>query len=253
MSDNLPEQLHQPVTAVGRPYGGSNSAALDADDILIPRMKLAQLISRVVSDRLVDYGAVYVSTSREDMEPEVIAPAPKGKDSLGDEVRFYVHGDPRKGWSWRQPDGQLGRGTSYPNLALVKDHEPRNVSRTYDYLVTLPAYPLMPVRFLMHGKWGGTPAKYLNTQLLLARQQGLDSSEVAFKLQTRLTSNPKNGMEQPFVAAVVGKADVKAKDREADLDLVRQHVELIGSAANVRELDDEDVQAAPAPDTPDLG
>lgn len=237
---NLPEQMYQRSTAVA--VHGSD-AGLDAGDILIPRLKLAQLISRVVSDELVPYGAIYVTASRDDMEPVIIAKAgAKGEPS--EPVRFYVLGDPRKGWSWTQPDGELGRGPDYPDLRLVRDDDPRNVRRTYDYLVTLPTYPILPVRFLMHGAWGGQAAKQLNTQIVLKRQQGVEPHTLAFKLQSRKTSSPQGGQERPFVQAIVGLDKVAAKDKQKDLELVEQHLDLIGAAANVRTVEDEDTQGS---------
>lgn len=250
---NLPEQLHsRPGTDVAtRPGGGTDSATLDAGDILIPRMKIAQKISRVVDDELVEYGAVYVLDSRDDMEPTIIAKAP-AKDAMSAEVRFYIHGDPRKGWSWTDSNGDLGRGQQYPSLSLVEGQDPRKVRRTYDYLVTVIGYDALPIRFLMHGQWGGQAAKQLNTQLLLLRQKGLDTNEVAFKMQTKKTSSPKGGQERPFVQAIVGIAKVAAKDKSSDLELVQTHREIVGGG-NVQELDDSDTVKSSQPvDAPSL-
>lgn len=257
MSTSLPEQVHQrPGTEVARrDYGGSDSAALDAGDILIPRMKLAQMISRVVADSVATYGDVYVVASRDDMEPMILAKAP-AKGQLGQAVRFYVHGDPRKGWSWTQPDNSLGRGREYPPMSLVKGSDPKNVRRTYDYLITTPDYPMLPVRFLMHGAWGGQSAKAINTQLLLSRQQGVESHTIAFKLQVKKTSSMRDGQEQNYVQAIIGLDKVSAKDKKADLEIVESHRALLGSAANVRELDEDDTSptsAASPVDAPDLG
>jgi hypothetical protein len=254
LSENLPEQLHRrPGTDVAT--RSQEAAGLDAGDILIPRLKLAQGISKVVTARIVDYGAIFVAASRDDLEPEVVAAAPAKGEQVGPAVRFYILGDPRKGWSWTQPDNELGRGQEYPDLRLVKGQDPRNVRRTYDYLVTLPSYPILPVRFLMHGQWGGQAAKQLNTQLLLNRQKGIESHTVAFKLQARLTSSPQGGQERAFVQAVVGLDKVPAKDKDADLELVQNHLDLVGSAANVRTVEDEDTaptSSVPATDAPSL-
>lgn len=252
---NLPEQMHnRPGTAVAARSNATDAGAgLDAGDILIPRMKLAQGISGVVTSRIVDYGAIFVAASRDDMEPEVVAEAPGKGEQVGKAVRFYVLGDPRKGWSWQQPDNQLGRGSEYPDLRLVKGNDPRNVRRTYDYLVALPAYPILPVRFLMHGQWGGQAAKQLNTQLLLNRQKGIESHTIAFKLQARLTSSPQAGQERAFVQAVIGLDKVPAKDKAKDLELVESHLALIGNAASVRTVEDDDTtQPSAGTDAPSL-
>jgi hypothetical protein len=254
LSENLPEQVHRrPGTEVAV-SAQSSGGGLDAGDILIPRLKLAQGISGVVTSRIVDYGAIFVAASRDDLEPEVMAEAPPKGEQIGKAVRFYVLGDPRKGWSWTQPDNELGRGSEYPDLRFVKGNDPRNVRRTYDYLITLPAYPTLPVRFLMHGAWGGQAAKQLNTQLLLQRQKGVESHTVAFKLQARLTSSPSGGQERAYVQAIIGLDKVAAKDKASDLELVESHLDLVGSAASVRTVEDEDTTApaAPAADTPSL-
>jgi hypothetical protein len=252
LSENLPEQLHRrPGTAVAA--RSAESAGLDAGDILIPRLKLAQGISGLVTSRIVDYGSIFVAASRDDLEPEVVAEAPAKGEQVGPAVRFYVLGEPRKGWSWTQPDNDLGRGSEYPDLRLVKDQDPRKVRRTYDYLVTLPAYTMLPVRFLMHGAWGGQAAKQLNTQLLLMKQKGIETHTVPFKLQARLTSSPSGGQERAYVQALVNQDKVPAKDKDADLELVQNHLDLIGSAATVRTVeDDAPATTATATDAPSL-
>lgn len=249
---NLPEQAYSRPGTVAT-TNPQHDDGLDAGDILIPRMKLAQKISGVVDNELVEYGAIYVASGSDDMNPQTIAKA-AGKGDVGPAVRFYVHGEPRKGWSWVRDDKSLGRGPQYPDLRDVKGQDPRNVRRTYDYLVTLPAYPDMPVRFLMHGQWGGQAAKQINTQLLLNRQRGVETHTVAFKLQARKTSSPQGGQERPFVQAVVGLDKVPAKDKAADAALVESHRALIGASANVSEVPDEapPARGATATDAPSL-
>lgn len=250
MSDStLPEQMHRrPGTEVVA--RGDASASLDAGDILIPRMKIGQKTSRDV----LDYASISVLASRDDMEPEVLAAPPGKGETVGTPVRFYVQADPIKGWSWKPAEeGGTWRGKDYPDLRLVEGNDPRNVRRTYDYLLTLPAYPMLPVRFIMHGAWGGQAAKQLNTQLLLMRQKGIESHTVAFKLQARKTSSPSGGQERPYVQAVVGMDTVPAKDKANDLELVELHRSLVGAAASVRTVDDEDTTtSAPATAAPSL-
>lgn len=247
-TDNLPEQQYQRGTDVARRQGAS-SDALDEGDIIIPRMKIGQKTSRDV----LEYGAVHVLESRDTMEPQQVAAAPAAGE-LSDPVRFYVHGDPRKGWSWTpKQEGGDWRGKDYPDLALVKDNDPRYVRRTYDYLLTLPEYPMLPVMFIMHGQWGGQSAKQINTQLLLNRQKGIESHTIAFKLQTKKTTSPKGGQDRPFVQAVVALDTVPAKDKAKDQELVESHRALIGSSANVRTVEDEDTAQGSATAAPSLG
>lgn len=247
---NLPEQMYQrPGTAVATV---NSDEGLNRGDILIPRMKLGQKTSRDV----LAYGGVYVLTSRDDMDPQLLA-SPAASGELGDPVRFYVHGDPIKGWSWKPAQkGGEWRGRDYPDLRLVEEQDPRNVRRTYDYLITLPEFPMLPVMFIMHGQWGGQAAKMINTQLLLSRQKGLESHTIAFKLQAKKTSSPRDGQERPFVQAIVAVDAVKAKDKTADLELVESHRALIGAERhNLRTVEDSDGEAqgsATATEAPSL-
>lgn len=238
----IPEQMHGRGTAAVATRAPENEG-LDENDILLPRMKIGQKMSRDV----LDYGGIYVLASRDDMDPQQLVAPPEGAE-LGPVVRFYVHGDPRKGWSWKPAvEGGEWRSKDYPDLRVVKDQDPRNVRRTYDYLITLPDYPALPVMFIMHGQWGGQAAKVINTQLLLARQKGLESHTLAFKLQARKTSSPKGGQERPFVQAVVDLDKVTAKDKATDLELVEGHRVLVGSASNVRTVDDDDTTQGSTP------
>ena len=254
---NLPEQLHkrpgnEVAVQAGVPYAVDNDESLTSLDILIPRMKLVQKMSRVLDDELVEYGAVYALTSQDDMEPVTLAKAP-AKGDLGDPVRFYVLGDPVKGWSWTDPDNKLQRGSEYPNLAWVINQNPRKVNRTYRYLLTVPSYPMLPVSFLMYGAWGGQSAKFINTQLVLFRQKGVDPSTIAFKLQARKTSRPSQGSEQPYIQAIVGFDKVTAKDKAADLEIVAAQRELMQSSTVAVDDDREVATDTTATNAPDLG
>lgn len=247
MSDNLPVPQYNPSQAVAeRGYAGSNSPELDSDDILIPRLKVGQKMSKAVDEHGELYGATYVLRSRDDVDPTVVAQAP-AKGELGEPVVFYVHGMPRKQWSWTRPDKSLGRGVDYPLLSDVEGGDPRKVRRTYDYLVTLPDFPLLPVRFLMHGAWAGQAAKQINTDLVLANQMGQDTSEIAFQLRVKKTSSSRSGQEQPFAQIVVAAANVTKAQKAKDQELVQRHAALVGSS-NVQELDDSDTSQTAASD-----
>jgi hypothetical protein len=239
LSENLPAQVHSPGAAVAT--RAPESEGLDQNDILIPRMKIGQKTSRDV----LEYGGIYVLESRDTEEPVQLAAPPAAGGAPGEAVRFYVLGDPVKGWSWRpKVEGGEWRGDVYPDLALVEDNDPRKVRRTYDYTLTLPAYPMLFVRFIMHGAWGGQAAKQINTQLLLNRQRGVESHTVAFKLQARKTKSPQGGQDRPFIQAVVGLDKVKAADKATDLELVESHLALVGQSANLRTVDDDDTATA---------
>ena len=259
-SETLPEQLHQRPstgTEVTRretssapiPYRGDNEAQLTINDILIPRLKFGQHMSKVVDDELVEYGSIRVELSKEDMSPVVLAKAPK-KGELGPPVRFYIHAEPTKGWSYTDPAGDLQRvrplangEVPYPSLALVKNQNPANVNRTYLYVLTLPDYPRLPVTFLMYGAWGGQAAMQLNTDLTLLRLDDKPIWEQPFQVQVqKATKTLKGGNDVGFSRAIVGQAKVTAAQLHKDLELVERHRKLVGSAATIRTLEDEDVQ-----------
>lgn len=239
---NLPEQVHGSSTEVAvRANPNSGFDLLDGSMIRLPRMKFAQMISRVVARELVPYGAVYVVTSQDDEEPSILRPAAK-LGELTKPLRFYVLGV-RPGWSYTDLQGNLARtnpGRSgiapYPDLTLVKDGDSKKVRRTYDYTLALPDYPELPVMFIMHGKWGGQSAQQINTRIKLLQSQGKDPSQFAFKLSSRKTEDAKGA----FAAAVVGSMAVPAKDVEGDLALVASHLEILG--ANNVVIPDEDAE-----------
>lgn len=251
MSDQstLPAQMHAPGSAVAaRPQAAGNDT-LDANDVRLPRLKLAQMISKAVENGVVNYGDIFVSHGQDDMEPVVLAEGPKKGDLSSPPVIFYVLGV-QKGYSYSDPNGRLGRTLdgSYPNLSLVKGQDPKNVRRTYDYLLVVPEYPDLPVKFIMHGAWGGQAAKSLNTRLVLAQQKGIPQHEVPFKLQVQKTENDRGA----FARAIVAPADVPAKDREAHQALVQDFLGLVASA-NVSAVDDDVPVATAEPvDAPSL-
>lgn len=248
MSDNLPEQMHAPSsTAVAtRPAQSNSNHELDANDVRLPRLKIAQLSSKAVEAGVVTYGDVFVTYGEDDMEPTVIAKAPKAKGELGPEVLFYVLGL-TKGYSFTDPNGRLDRTRdgSYPNLSLVKGQDPRNVRRTYDYTLVLPgSFEDLPVKFIMHGSWGGQAAKSMNTRLSLAQNRGQKWEETPFRLQVKKTENDKGAYSQ----AIIAPAQVTAKDEKAHADLVEQFIGM----ATAQAVEDEPAPAATPVDAPSL-
>jgi hypothetical protein len=249
VTETLPEQMHAPTSTAVAVSGGVNQG-LDASDVRLPRLKFAQYMSKVVTRKLVPYSDIYVTQGAEDEEPVIVAEGTGELGKLSKPLRFYVHGEPRKGFSYTDPQNDLAisRDGSYPNLSLVKNQDPSNVRRTYDYLVTVPAYPDLPVMFLMHGKWGGQTAKQLNTRLVLAKSQGIDPSTIAFKLQTK----PAEADKGPYSAAVIGIDKVAAKDKSKDQALVQQHAGLVQQPVQVVPDTEVESQTPPASAGPAL-
>lgn len=242
----LPEQLHAPRTAstavaTTAPTGpGVGFDALGAQDVRLPRMKFAQGISGAVTDRLVEFGAIYVAFGKDDPEPVTIA-KPGARGEAGPEVQFHVLGA-TPGWSYTDTQGDLGRvrprqdgEVPYPDLSLVKDSDPRNVRRTYDYLLSVPDYPDLPVMFLMHGKWGGESSKTINTRIKMAQVGGKNPSELTFAISAKGTKSDKGAFMQSQVRLV----ELKAKDLAAHRELIEFHLALVGSGANVVVAEDE--------------
>jgi hypothetical protein len=247
MTENLPEQMHAPTgTAVAQRAATSNTE-LDASDVRLPRLKFAQYLSKVVTAELVPYGAIYITTGPDDQEPITLAKPAGGIGKVGDPVRFYVLGV-RKGFSYTDPQGDLSisQDGSYPSLSLVKNQDPSYVRRTYDYAITVPEFPDLPVQFLMHGKWGGQAAKNLNTKLLLAKSQGIDPATVAFKVQAKKQEADRGA----YAGAVIGVDKVAAKDAAADAELVAQHQALVGAGA--QPVPEGSEPTPQAPDRPSL-
>lgn len=242
---NLPAQMHGTDVATTAPAAATDT--LDSNDVRLPRLKLAQLMNTQVENGAAAYGDVIVVHGQDDMEPAVLAKAPK--DGLGPEVIFYVLGV-TKGYSFTDANNSLQRTPdgSYPNLALVKGQDPKNVRRTYDYLLVVPDYPDLPVKFIMHGAWGGQAAKSLNTRIVLAQQKGVAMHEQPFKLQVRKTKNDKGS----FLQAIVAPAQLPAKDVRAHQSMVEDFIGLVGSA-NVSVAEDDVPAASTTPvDAPSL-
>jgi hypothetical protein len=240
---NLPEQVHGGALSavVDNPY------ALSADDITIPRLRLAQYSSAAVKSRLVDFGDLYVGIGKEDANPTVVA---KAGAPLGEPLRFYIH-RLTAGFNYkdRENETQFGpRGASYREVLQLADGDPRRVFQKHDYLLTVPSYPRLPVLFLMTSKWGGHSAKWINTQIGIAVQEGQNPLGIAFQIQTRQVDHPKGG----FAEAVVQLADVKAKDAKSDAELVAKQAE-IASSAQRYDADESDVATATVVDAPSLG
>lgn len=239
MSDNLPAQMHSPTGTAVATRTAQDTHTLDANDVRLPRMKLAQLSTKLVEAGVATYGQVFVAYGQDDLEPVVLAEAPKAQGELGPEVLFYVL-DVEKGYSYTDPNKRLGRTQdgSYPDLSLVKDGDPRNVRRTYDYTIVLPgAFEDLPVKFIMHGQWGGQAAKSMNTRIALANRKGVAMHEQPFKLQVKKTQND-NGA---FAQAIIAPATVTAKDRKAHAELVGSFLDLVQGGVSAVE---DDVPAA---------
>lgn len=247
---NLPEQAYNGGAVAVRPQ--DDPYAVDASMVTLPRLRIAQYMSDSFKRGLAKYGDLVVGIGKDDAHAAVVA---KGADPLGEALRFYVH-RLWSGYNYREDAtdkrltfGPLGQ--SFQQALQHTDGDPRRVFLKIDYLLTIPAYEDLPVRFLMTSKWGGPASKWLNTQISLIRQRGGGVLDTAFQIQTRSTTNNQG----EFAVAEVGYADVKASVAKTDESLVQAHAGL-AATINLNVNDAEiagDALAEAAVDAPSLG
>lgn len=246
---NLPEQAHQRGTAVAvrtqdDPY------ALDQSMVQLPRLYLAQYQTKAFKRKLVDFGAIFTGIGAEDASPTVLAEA---KEPMTDPVVFYVH-RLIQGFNYAENDNDLKdltfgyRGMTYGEALAKVGGDPRRVFQKVDYTLTIPSYPVLPVLFLMTGKWGGQPSRWINTQIGIAKQEQRNPLDIPFALQARQTHNDKGD----FVEAVVGIANVKASERKKHQEVIARHAELLASTTTVAP-EESDYQAPDTSAAPSLG
>lgn len=224
---NLPEQVHG-STAVAT-TGADNPYAIDQSMVKLPTLYLAQYSSKAFKGRRVGFGDIYVGIGAEDPSPSVLATAEEG--SLSPAVRFYAH-TVAPGYQVVDADAPYGKrslrfGTNYAQALQEGGGDPRNVFLQTFFTLTLPDYPLYPVRFIMGSKWGGNSARWINSQISMALMQKKRPLDIAFQIQTRPTSTDSG----EFVDAVVGFANVAAKVAKADQEIVTAHADLLSSGA----------------------
>ncbi len=246
---NLPEQVYQRGTAVAV-RDAANPYDLDSNDVILPRLRIAQYQSDVFKRKLADYGDLVVTIGKEDANPIVVA---KGGEPMSAPLVFYVHRI-GKGFNYREDPAQtnltfgpLG-GTFQQALAFTQG-DSRRVFQKHDYVITIPAYEDLPVQFLMTSKWGGPAAKWMNTQIGILLQRGTSPLKTPFQVQSRPTHNDKGD----FAEAIIGIAAVKAREKAQHAELVACHAS-IAAAATMR--DGSETYEASSPDTtsaPSLG
>ena len=217
----LPEQRYNP-----------QSQEITADDIPTPRVKFAQGLSRVVLENDVPYGAIYTVIGQNDENPTVLRAPAKSKGELGDAVRFYVLAGPKKGFSWTNTAGDLdnNRDGSYPDLSVVKNNDPKEVYRTFDYVIAVadPELKLpLPHKLMLYRRWGADAAKRINMETLLAQMDGKDTSAIPFSLRAKKDQNDAGS----FATAIVEPIEnLPAAQAEKDAALVAKLRPFVGQA-----------------------
>lgn len=225
---NLPEQAHQQSTAVAI-QSSVDPYAMDQSMITLPTLLIAQYQSKAFKRHLAEYGDLFVGVGSDDPAPVVVA---KGGEPLGEPVRLYVH-RVQSGFDTAEDPTDLKRktlgragGTFQEALAKVGG-DPRRVWQKFVYQLTVPVFPDFPVRFYASGMTARS-ARWLNSQISMIAMKGTnqDVLETAFQLQTR----PSHNDQGDFALGEFGFADVKAKDRATDEEIVQRHADLLATA-----------------------
>lgn len=224
-----------PTQATGLPEQRYNPQAseLTAEDIPKPRVKFAQGLSKVVLENDVPYGSIYSVIGQNDENPTVLRDPAKAKGELGESVRFYVLLGPKKGFSWTNTAGDLdnNRDGSYPDLSQVKNNDPKEVYRTFDYVIAVvdPVLKLpLPHYLMLYKRWGGDAAKRINQEILLAEMRGLDSTAVPFSLRAKKDQNDAGS----FATAIVEPIEnLDAATVKKDAELVAKLRPFVGQAS----------------------
>ena len=240
MSD-LPGQVHQRGGTAVATRQEDDPYALDQTMVTLPTFYIAQYTSKAFKRKLVGFGDLFVAIGAEDANPRVLA---EGKEPLSDPVRFYVHRI-ESGFDYvEDPDNPkdktLGRlGGTFQEALQYAGGDPRRVWQKFGYRITVPAYPVLPLRLFTSGM-STKAGRWMNTQIGMMRQEGRRPLDQAFQLQSRPTSNSSGD----FAVAVISLADVKAKDAAADQELVQSHVDLL-SSVQVQDADYAETETQP--------
>lgn len=245
---NLPEQAHNRTGSAVAVREQDDPYALDQSMVILPTMYVAQYQSEAFKKRRVDYGAIFVAVGSEDAAPVVVGAA---GEPISEPVVFYVHriqtgfdtaedpNDPK-----RKRLGRLG-GTFAEALARVNG-DPTKVWQKFGYTVTVPGYPLLPVRLFASGM-AARSGRWLNTQIGLLRQQNIHPLTQAFAM----TARPTKGSEGDYALAEFSLGQVKAKEAEKHQEIVQAHADLLASGSVSDEYAEAEV-VSDAVDAPSL-
>lgn len=159
------------------PLSYSPSDALEARDLALPRLYVAQAITNAVQDGNVKAGAIFVAQDSDDPAPAVLAD--KGNDKG---VLFHVLAL-RKGKSI-SVDGDL------KSFRFDDPNAPADAWVTYTYALLVPEYETdLPVRWLLT-RTGRPAAQKINTALF--KTAGVQPPyETAFRVTTTERQNDK--------------------------------------------------------------
>lgn len=172
------------------PAAYNSQSEISAEDIALPRVKVAHSSSQQAQDGLVRMGQIFSAFGRDDADPTVLYDPKEDGDNEG--VLFHVLGM-RKGWSLNTEDG-------FQTWADNDPSRPEEAWRTYDYFLCLPEVDAdLPYRFLFT-KSAKAQAQKIN--LLLKKSAADGPHKLAFRVTTAERSNDKGRWFVPQVKSV---------------------------------------------------
>lgn len=250
----LPAPVHtrETGTALATPEAPTGFE-IGGEDIRPPRLKVCQ----DPKTQAANFGDIFVQTAKDDPNPAIVQDNSKlGKGDLSEPLRFYALAS-RRGVNFHMPEHPdagfngmvLGPWhTTVAQFIATFPHpiDPTKVYRKYDFVLTVPDYPDLPVQFLLASSAGGAAAQELNKLIRMSQQRSEDPTTTPFALRVRSVS--KNSYT--YMKTYIGLADVPAKQRLADSEIVEEHRAVLPQAR----LADEGAEPTPTAttDAPDL-
>jgi hypothetical protein len=254
---SLPEPVHtrEQSQALAVPQAPTGFE-IGGEDIRPPRLKICQ----DPKTQAATFGDLFIQDSKDDPHPTIIQDNSKlTKGTLSDPIRFYALAS-RRGVNFHMPEHPdagfngmvLGPWhTTVAQFMAVFPHaiDPQKVYRKYDFVLTVPDFPELPVQFLLASSAGGAAAAELNKLIRMAQQRGEDPTEIPFALQVRQVDKG----EYTFMKAYINLADVPQEQVASDLEIVEEHRSLLPRATLADEgQEPEGTTNAEATDVPDL-
>lgn len=224
---NLPEQVHQrPGTDLAHAAAGGSGFEIGGEDIRPPRLKVCQ----DPKTQAAGYGDIFVQDSKDDPTPTILqdnSKLPKGQ--LSEPIRFYALSS-RRGVNFKMPEHP---DATYNGMVLGPWHttvaqflatfphriNAKDVYRKYDFVLSVPDFPELPVQFLLASSAGGGAASELNKLIALLQREGKDPTGVPFALQVRSVDKG----DYTFMKSFITLADVPASVIEDDLEILNEH------------------------------
>jgi hypothetical protein len=187
-------------------HSGANT--LEASDLALPRLYVAQAIHNAVQDGLVKIGSLFVANDADDPDPAVLA-------EPGDKEGVIIHPLALKKGKSRDTRGRQAAGiTDYSGPDLERwsyeDGPPANKATgvwvSYTYALAIPSFDTdLPVRWIV-SRSGQPAARKINTEVYRLSDDASPAT-LAFRLTTAERSNDSGRYIIPQVSAVTPDED----------------------------------------------